>query len=194
MSGGCEVFYPYLLRIALFTKILVNNEDWICRYPSLGLCKTADRFSDVEEAFHLWWLMGTSWLNLRTSVVCKMFTIGSWTLQQKKKKDEWKWEVVYKRNSKQFSLSQAMQTSQFSVFKAMNDLSRSSRFSRFFFMTEASLWTGAECLISSHDLRSCDFNGNANQTFNKILVNLLIYDTIIIWIMAFHSYCKHGKY
>lgn len=85
MSGGCEVFYPYLLRIALFTKILVNNEDWICRYPSLGLCKTAARFLDVEEAFHLWLLMGTSWLNLRTSVVCKMFTIGSWTLQQKKK-------------------------------------------------------------------------------------------------------------
>lgn len=53
MSGGCEVFYLYLLKIALFTKILVNNEGWICRYPPLGLCKAAARFSDAEAAFHL---------------------------------------------------------------------------------------------------------------------------------------------
>ena len=47
------MFCPHPSKTALFTKKIVNNEDWIFRYPLLDLFKTTARFSDVEEAFHL---------------------------------------------------------------------------------------------------------------------------------------------
>jgi len=89
-----------------------------------------------------------------------------------KKRIDDKWEVVYKRNSKQFSVSQVMQTSQFSAFKAINVLSwitGSSQFSRFFSMTETSLGAEAESLTSSHGSRSSNFNGFATNLSIKSL-------------------------
>lgn len=128
-----------------------------------------------KQKFHLWWLMGTSCLKSWTSVIWKFTLYGA---EHYRGKQGWKEWSFMRRILNIFSFLGDADYSVLCIQSHKQTLQdqRCSQFSRFFFVTEASLWIGAQCLISSHDSRSSNLYGNANQPVNKILANSLIYN------------------